>query len=86
MSILRLRTDRSKPSTIRVKIAVALDDDGNWVACGGSAWGDDATISEVLDDFRDEVSGDAQQQFWLVVDLPLPTSEVHAAVAQEQEE
>jgi hypothetical protein len=76
--MFRLRADKPKTRTTRVKIAVALDDDGNWVACGGSHWGDGATTAEVLEDLIEVVSGDAPQQFWLVVDLPVWTSEVHA--------
>ena len=85
MSIIRLIANTEKPTRKRIKIAVAVDDVGNWVALGSSEYEDHYTIDELLDDELDNLDGDAKQQFWLVVDIPLPITEVLAGQSADDE-
>ena len=77
MSIIKFRAENEPPSHKRIRIAVATDDEGNWVARGGSEY-DEYTIDELLEDEQDHMEGNAKQQYWLVVDIPLPATEVLA--------
>jgi hypothetical protein len=79
MSIIRFRTDDEKPTRQRIKIAIAVDDQGNWVGAGSSsAEAENYTINDLLEEELEELEGDARQQYWLVVDIPLPATEVLA--------
>ena len=84
MSIIKFRADREKPIRMRIKVAVAVDDEGNWVAHGGSQYDGD-TIDELLVDEQDHLEGNARQQYWLVVDIPLPATEVLAGQTIDDE-
>ncbi len=76
MSIIKLIAKNEKPTRKKIKIAVACDDSGNWVARGGSEYEDNYMIDELLDDEQHHLDGDAKQQYWLVVDIPLRFSPV----------
>ena len=85
MSIIRFKAENEKPRRMRVKIAVAADDEGNWCARGAS-WLD-GTINELLEEEEVDgyLDGDAQQRYWLVVDIPLPATEVLASQSDDDE-
>ena len=85
MSIIKLIAKTEKPTRKKIKIAVACDDEGNWVALGSSEYEDNYTIDELLDDQQEHLDGDAKQQYWLVVDIPLPATEVLAGQSADEE-
>ncbi len=62
---------------------MACDDAGNWVARGGSEYEENYTIDERLEDQQQNLDGDAKQQYWLVVDILLPTTEVLAGQSED---
>ena len=85
MSIIKLIANTSQPTRKKIKIAVACDDEGNWVARGGSEYEDNYTIDELLDEEQEHLDGDAKQQYWLVLDIVLPTTEVLAGQSEDDE-
>jgi hypothetical protein len=86
MGVIQFRADNEQPKRRRIKIAIAIDDQGNWVGRGSSqAEDDDSSIADLLEEELCELEGDAQQQYWLVVDVPLPATEVLAGQAVDEE-
>jgi hypothetical protein len=85
MSIINIIANTKKPTRKKIKIAVACDDSGNWVARGGSEYEGNHTIDELLDDEQEHLDGDAKQSYWLVVDIPLPVTEVLAGQSADDE-
>jgi hypothetical protein len=77
MSIIPFKAETRKPRRQQLRIAVAIDDAGNWIARGGSELAD-STLSELLDHEYVEFEGDGRQQYWLLVEVPLPPTEVLA--------
>lgn len=63
-----------KAKTVKIRIAVAVDQDGTWGACGWKG----AKDSEVMELAREnaETSGDglyrAEQHYYVSVEIPLP--------------
>ena len=66
------------------KIAVAVDDQGNWIAHGGSHR-EDYSLNDLLEEELCELEGDARQQYWLVVDVPLPATEILAGQDDDEQ-
>ena len=69
----RLRATKQPPQgkTVRVKVAVSVTGDGEWIACGGS----NIQKSEVLSYCEHEPEvGDVLH--WLTADLPIPEETV----------
>lgn len=75
MSIIQFKAATDKPQRHQLRIAVAVDDAGNWLARGGSHLSD-YTLNDLLEEDLCELQGDARQQYWLLVDVPLPPTEV----------
>jgi len=77
--------DVSEPKTVKVQIAVVLDDHGNWSANGDSEYTQTTMLREA-ERFLSETRSDGIRRFyWLEADLPLPTAESVAAKVVEAE-
>lgn len=57
--------------TVRVRIAVAVTESGDWSACGGKGMLDEDCRSAALDGLGD---GDIDSVHWIVADVPIPES------------
>ena len=65
-----------EPKTVKVRIAVAVDDVGRWRGYGDWDIRDDEAMGEAM-----MGAGDDHVRYWLTADLPLPaTPTVEAAV------
>ena len=84
MAVFKFTAKPGKPTKCRVRIAVAVDDDGNWEAYGSSQCDEDHTIGDLLEEQLPNLEGDAKQQYWLIVDIPLPPTEVIAGRTDEE--
>ena len=84
MKVVELGIGRTTTAHQRIRIALAIDDNGNWTARGGSHLSE-FTLKELIENDLVELDGDAQQQFWLVVDVPLPPTERFAGSAPGDE-
>lgn len=78
MTVIQFAARPEKPTKCRIRIAVAVDDEGNWAACGASRYDENYSIDDLLDEELPYLDGDAKQQYWLVVDIPIPPTTVHA--------
>ena len=86
MTVIKFKTEHELPKRQRIRIAVAIDDEGNWVAAGSSdAEESKSTIDDLIGIDLSDLNGDAQQQYWLVVDVPLPPTEVLAGQTVDEE-
>jgi hypothetical protein len=86
MSVIQFRADNEQPKRQRIKIAIAIDDEGNWVGRGSSqAEEDESSIGDLLEEELCELYDEPKQQYWLVVDVPLPVTEVLAGQAEGEE-
>jgi hypothetical protein len=54
--------------TVKVRIAVAVDPEGNWNSCGWS----DAPSDKSMTDIAADMVGDGEAHFWLTAELPIP--------------
>lgn len=72
---------------VTVRIAVAVDPRGRWVAHGWYAGGDSAgprNHDELLETYDYECIGPSERLFWLTAELPVPSiDEVSAAVEEK---
>lgn len=61
-------TDKAKPGTVRVRILVAVDADGQWVS-RGNVWDSDEVHKDWIstDDLKDDFSC-----HWIEADVPVP--------------
>jgi hypothetical protein len=59
------------PKTVRVRIAVSVDADGNWNACGWTKTSDANKMGLAI-----EPLSQGEQQYWLEADLTLPAAEL----------
>ena len=69
----------TKPKTVRVRIAVAVDAEGEWNSFGFSEMGEDAMSHAA------EHVGDDPAKYWIEVDLPAPEEIVVTDVVVTQE-
>lgn len=70
----------AKQRTVKVRVAVAVDSDGDWMAVGYR----DASEAHSADDARGEV-GDGASIYWLTAELPIPEAvEVQADVGEAE--
>ena len=68
--------------TVRARIAVAVDGDGNWNACGWDCCPSDARAAALA---LEGTGGMHERVFWVEVDLPIPTEiTVKGTVTEEQ--
>ena len=58
---------RQKPRTVKVRIAVAVDSEGNWSACGWNDAAEDMLLNPVLDTL-----GPVSMWRWITAELPIP--------------
>jgi len=70
-----------KGKTIKIRIAVAIDAEGNWSAAGWNG-GRDAEKMEAAVDGGSDLSG-THQQYFLTIDVPLPKPIELSAAAVE---
>jgi hypothetical protein len=84
MSIIPFKAETTKPKRQQLRIAVAIDDAGNWIARGGSHLAD-LSVNELVEDDIVELDGEARQQYWFLVDVPLPPTEVLASDSEDYE-
>ena len=72
-------------ATVKVRIAVAVDPKGRWVASGWS--GDNSSgpesHNELLEMYDDDTIGPSERFFWLTAELPLPTIDEVPAESEE---
>ena len=68
----------SKPETIKVRIALAVDPDGSWCAGGDATFDDDHDWDEIMEGISEPVAG--QKRYWVVLEVPRPP-----AVAEPEE-
>lgn len=74
--------DCSKPRTVRVRVAVAVDKNGCWSANGASAFGDDDAMG-----FSVEHLETGEARYFLTAELPIPeVPEVAASVERVESE
>lgn len=59
----------AEQQTVRVRIAVAVDTDGNWVACGGPDVADD--WHGAMDCMLDEIK-EGESRYWVEAELSIP--------------
>lgn len=55
--------------TVKVRIAVAVNEDGEWVACGNSGWDDGESEGEAIFILGDEATPDTH---FVIAEVPLP--------------
>ena len=67
------KTPKDK-KTVRVRIAVFVNDKGQWAAAGYSG-GDDENSRIVACDLTADFSGDQDEWHWIEADVPLPEPE-----------
>lgn len=84
MAVFQFTAKPEKQNDRRIRIAVAVDDDGNWEAYGSSQCEENDTIGDLLEEQLLNLEGDAMQQYWLIVDIPLPSTEVLAGQTDEE--
>ena len=53
--------------TVKVRIAVTVDSDGNWIACGWKGVRDGDAMSTAIDCAREDAS-----RYWITAELPVP--------------
>lgn len=71
--------------TVRVRIAVAVDPEGRWNACGWNR--DDGSVAPDKDKMEAarEMVDEGEARYWLEADLPIPTeSTVEARVVADE--
>lgn len=66
--------------TVRVRIAVAVGDEGNWNSCGFTGADDQDNISFATETIEDSTF----KVYWLEADLPIPEGCVDPAVRQAE--
>lgn len=62
-------------NTVRVRVAVSVSVDGNWLAHGGNNWAEDTTLRAI-----DYCSGDRLTWITANVLLPEPAAEIEAEI------
>jgi len=66
--------------TVRVRIAVAVDPDGDWNSCGWKGGGDENAM-----EICTESIGSGEARYWLEADLPVPEiATIQAAVTKDE--
>lgn len=58
-------------TTVKVRIAVAVDPDGDWNACGWSS-----ATDKTARDLATETVGEGEAVYWLEAELPVPATQV----------
>ena len=53
--------------TVKVRIAVTVDSDGNWIACGWEGVRDGDAMNTAIDCAREGAS-----RYWIIAELPVP--------------
>ena len=53
--------------TVKVRIAVAVRSDGDWIACGWKGVRDGEAMSTVIDN-----AGKDASRYWITAELPVP--------------
>lgn len=67
--------------TVKVKIAVVIDDEGNWTANG---WNDgEKECMGICLDIIDIIDGDVQR-FWVEAELPIPKIKTFSGTVEEE--
>lgn len=66
-------------ATVKVRIAVAVDADGDWNACGGSGMDDGEAMDIAID-----VVGNGEARYWLTAELPVPEPQEIEATVEPQ--
>ena len=58
--------------TVKVRIAVAVDTQGNWASSGWSEKGDQVDINEYMADIARECVGEGEALYWVEAEIPMP--------------
>lgn len=68
--------------TVKVRIAVAVNAEGDWSACG---WPNPSAAGDMMGMALDSLDADgAVSEFWITAELPVPeTCDVAGAVTQD---
>lgn len=69
----------TKANTVRVRIAVAIDEDGEWSATGWYRYTDEEAKASA---FKRLDGGVVESISWIVADVPIPTPQVIEGVVQ----
>jgi hypothetical protein len=69
----------SKPKTVTVRIAVAVDPTGGWNACGYSGMRDTDGM-----EFASETLHDGEARYWLIAELPVPEAPMITARVERE--
>ncbi len=66
---------------VKIRVAVAVDQSGDWNACGGKNLRDQSAMNYAV-----ETLGDGEVRYWLTAELPVPgTTEIAAGVTPSEE-
>jgi hypothetical protein len=77
-------TQTEKTKTVRVRIAVVIDKDGNYGAAGSNGLTKSETI-EAAQDMNGDMSFGLIRECWVTVEIPLPQPVEYAAVIETSE-
>ena len=58
--------------TVKVRIAVAVDSQGNWAASGWSGKGDPGAASDYMADIARDGVGEGEALYWVEAEIPMP--------------
>lgn len=73
--------EETSAPTVRVRIAVAVDQESDWNATGWSGADDDAAMGDAVD-----TVGSGEARYWVTVDLPIPQAVEVAGNVEPAEE
>lgn len=68
-----------KAKTVKVRVLVAVDSDGNWGACGYRGAKD---WQDLISGAADHLNGGHETQAWITADIPLPSQKEIVAVVE----